>query len=62
MTVNYGSQGFWITKVVTTPYGASLRMSIRAVWQNIVGNIGFVVSDGRRISFFGMITGLGMLL
>ncbi|KAG5575709.1 hypothetical protein H5410_055843, partial [Solanum commersonii] len=58
-SVKYGSQGFWTTKVVTSPYGASLWRSIRALWQNIVGNIGFVATDGRMISFFGMITGLG---
>lgn len=28
-----------------------LWRSTRALWKNVVGNIGFVVGDGRRIAF-----------
>lgn len=45
-------RGFWTMKVVTTPNRVRLWRSIRVLWQNIVGNIGLVVRDGRRITFW----------
>ena len=50
--VNYEQEDNWMTKEVTTPYGVSLRRSIRAPWGALKDNSKIKVLDGKQTSFW----------
>lgn len=44
----YGKEGYWMTKGETTPYGVSVRRSIRNLWWNFSEKLRYNVKDGRK--------------
>lgn len=48
----YRQQGKWITKKVNSSYGTCTWKVIRKHWEEYALNIGFTVSNGRKISFW----------
>lgn len=47
---NYGEEGLWTTKEVTTPYGCNIWRSIRNLWPIFQQRIGFKIGNGMKIS------------
>uniref|UniRef100_A0A0V0HRT8 Putative ovule protein n=1 Tax=Solanum chacoense TaxID=4108 RepID=A0A0V0HRT8_SOLCH len=48
----YEDEDYWMTKVVTTPYGTSLWRSIRVLWEEVKPNFKMKVGNGNKIKFW----------
>ncbi|WMV38389.1 hypothetical protein MTR67_031774 [Solanum verrucosum] len=48
----YEEEDNWITKEVTTPYGASLWRSIKSLWNEVKSNSKAKVMDGSKTRFW----------